>query len=136
MQFTLEQLNTLNTGTLMESLGIEYTEIGQGYVTATMPVDHRTKQPAGILHGGASIALAETIAGLGSWLLVDPSVSEVRGAQLNANHVRACNSRRVVAKATVVHKGNNTHVWNVDVFDEANQLVSTVRVTNFIVTKQ
>ncbi len=135
MQFTLEQLNSLNKGTLMESLGIEYTEITQGYVTATMPVDHRTKQPAGILHGGASIALAETIAGLGSWLLVDPSQSEVRGAQVTANHVRACTAKQVIAKATIVHKGNNTHVWNVDVFDPEEQLVSTIRVTNFIVAR-
>ncbi len=135
MQFTLEQLNSLNKNTLMESLGIEYTEIGQGIVTATMPVDHRTKQPAGILHGGASIALAETIAGLGSWLLVDPAKSEVRGAQLTANHVRACASKLVFAKATIVHKGNNTHLWNVDVFDESEQLVSTIRITNFIVAR-
>lgn len=135
MQFTLEQLNSLNKNTLMESLGIEYTEIGQGFVTATMPVDHRTKQPAGILHGGATIALAETIAGLGSWLLVNPAQSEVRGAQLTANHVRACTSRQVFAKATIVHKGSNTHLWNVDIFDETEQLVSTIRVTNFIVAR-
>ncbi len=119
----------------MGHLGMEYLEVAEGYVLARMPVDHRTLQPAGILHGGSSLALAETIGGLGSVLLVDFSLFDVRGAQVSANHLRAGTGNWVFGKATLIHRGKNTHLWNIDILDEQNQLISSCRVTNFIIPK-
>ncbi len=92
-------------------------------------------QPEGILHGGANLALAETIAGLGSALLVDLNKYSVRGAQISANHVGSTSKGKVMASGKIIHKGSNTHVWNVDINDEQNILLSTCRITNIIVTK-
>lgn len=119
----------------MEQLHIEYLEVGDGYVKARMPVNERTKQPMGILHGGANLALAETIGGLGSALIVDLDKFEVRGSQLSANHVGTARSGWVVAEANIIHRGKNTHVWNIDIFDDAGKMVSTCRVTNFVLKK-
>lgn len=132
---TIEQLNTLNKGTMMEQLEIEYLEVGEGTITAQMPVNEKTFQPEGILHGGANLALAETIAGLGSALLVDLNKYSVRGAQISANHVGSTSKGKVIATGKIIHKGSNTHVWNVDINDEQNILLSTCRITNIIVTK-
>ncbi len=135
-EHTPEELNRINRGTLMESLGIEYLEFKEGYVKARMPVDSRTIQPvANILHGGASLALAETIGSLGSLLMVDTRYFDVRGAQLSANHVRAATEGFVTGEAQIIYRGNNTHVWNIDIHNEAGELVSTARLTNFIIPK-
>lgn len=135
MNISLDKLNNLNTSTLMESLGIEYTHAEEGKVVARMPVDSRTFQPDGILHGGANIALAETVAGLGSALLVDISKTAVRGAQVSANHVGSTNNGFVTAVGKIMHKGRYTHVWNVDILDENNKLLTTCRITNVLVNK-
>lgn len=132
---TLEEINEKNKGTLMESLGIEYTHISEGRVEATMPVDERTMQPFGILHGGATIALAETICGVGSVLLCDED-EQSRGMQVSANHVYSARSGKVKGVATLLHKGHSTHVWNIDVFAEDGRLVSSVRITNSIIKKK
>ncbi|MFO7978747.1 MAG: PaaI family thioesterase [Bacteroidales bacterium] len=132
---TIEQLNALNQDTLMGALGMEYLEVKAGYVYARMPVDERTMQPAGILHGGSSLALAETLAGIGSVLLVDPAEHEVRGAHITANHVLAGKGHWVFGKATIIHQGRNTHLWNIDIFDQDEKLISTCRITNFIIKK-
>lgn len=134
-KLTIEQLNALNKGTMMEQLEIEYIEVGEGVITAQMPVSEKTFQPEGILHGGANLALAETIAGLGSALLVDLNKFSVRGAQISANHVGSTNKGIVLATGNLIHKGNNTHVWNIDIKDDRNILLSTCRVTNIIVKK-
>lgn len=134
-KLTIEQLNALNKGTMMEQLEIEYLEVGEGIITAQMPVNEKTFQPEGILHGGANLALAETIAGLGSALLVDLNKFSVRGAQISANHVGSTNKGIVIATGNLIHKGNNTHVWNIDIKDDRNILLSTCRVTNIIVKK-
>jgi len=131
----IAQLNKLNQGTLMGHLGIEYLETGDGFVFARMPVDNRTMQPAGILHGGSSLALAETIGGLGSMLLIDNSSIDVRGSHISANHVRASNGKWVYGRAQLIHRGKNTHLWNIDITDENDQLVSSCRLTNFLVPK-
>jgi len=133
---TIEELNALNKNTLMEQLGIEYLEVKDGYVCARMPVNEKTKQPMGILHGGSSLALAETIGSIGSALIVDLEKNEVRGSHMSANHVRAAKCDWVYAKAVIIHRGRNTHVWNIDIFDEADQLVSTCRLTNFIIARE
>lgn len=134
-ELTLEDINAKNKGTLMESLGIEYTHISEGRVEATMPVDQRTMQPFGILHGGATIALAETICGVGSVLLCEEG-EQSRGMQVSANHVYSARSGKVKGIATIMHKGHSTHVWNIDVFTEDDKLVSSIRITNSIIKKK
>ncbi len=129
------ELNRMNDNTLMARLGIEYTEVKEGYVKAKMPVDHRTKQPFNILHGGASIAFAETIASLGSAVLIDLNKNEVRGASVAANHVGAVSNGYVTGEARLLHRGKITHVWDIEVKDQAGMDVSLVRVTVIIVPK-
>lgn len=136
-ELTPAELNQLNRNTLMESLGIEYLITEPEYVKARMPVDRRTIQPvANILHGGASLALAETVGSLGSILITDMERYDVRGAGLSANHVRPVTEGWVYAEARLIHKGRNTHIWNIDIRNEAGELVSTARLTNFIVSRQ
>lgn len=129
----VEILNTLNKNSLMESLGIEYVEVGDAYVVGTMPVDKRTVQPMGILSGGASLAFAETLGGLGSSLLVDNQKYNVVGVQLSANHVGMAVNGRVRGEARLVHQGRKTHVWNIDINNEEGKLVSSARLTNMII---
>ena len=120
----------------MGNLGIQYTYLTEGRVEATMPVDHRTRQPFGILHGGATLALAETVAGLGSMALCQTDEFVV-GMQVSGNHVSsALEGDTVRAVGTVVHKGRSSHVWNVDVFTSTGKLVSTVRVVNSVMKKR
>ena len=132
----IDQLNKLSEGTLIKQLHIEYLEVGDGFVKARMPVNERTKQPMGILHGGANLALAETIGGLGSVLIVDFDKYDVRGSQISANHLGTAHSGWVFAEAKIIHRGKNTHVWNIDIVDEEGKMVSTCRLTNFIIRRQ
>ena len=131
----IELINQYVKGTMVENLGIRFTAIGDGWVEATMPVDHRTSRPGGLLHGGANLALAETIAGLGSMLTVDINEFDVRGIQVSANHTGGASSGTVYARAEIMHPGNQTHVWNVEIKNEAGKLLSTGRVTNMIVKR-
>jgi 1,4-dihydroxy-2-naphthoyl-CoA hydrolase len=138
MEFTpidLAKLNSINKGTMMEVLGIEYLEARQGYLKAKMPVDERTFQPARLLHGGASMALAETLGSVGSAIMVNLDEYEVRGSQLSANHIKSAKEGWVIGEAILLHRGRNTHVWNIDIKDEAGKLISTCRLTNFIIKK-
>ena len=131
----LEQLNQRARHALMGNLGIQYTYASEDRVEATMPVDERTRQPFGILHGGASLALAETVAGLGSMILCKPDEIVV-GMQVSGNHISSAHEGDTVrAVATIVHKGRSSHVWNVDVFTSTAKLVSSVRVVNSILKK-
>ncbi len=135
-QVPLEQVNALNKNTMMETLGIQCVEIGDDYVIATMPVDHRTHQPMGLLHGGASAALIETIGSMGSVLLIDVEKYVPVGLEINANHMGGVKSGSVRAKGTVVHAGKRTHVWQVDIRDEAtDKLVCTGRLTVMIIER-
>ena len=132
----LEQLNQRARHALMGNLGIQYTYASEDRVEATMPVDERTRQPFGILHGGATLALAETVAGLGSMMLCQPNEIVV-GMQVSGNHISSAHEGDTVrAVATIVHKGRSSHVWNVDVFTSTAKLVSTVRVVNSILKKE
>ncbi len=138
MDFTdksLKSLNKTSHNTLVGNLGIEYIKATEGYVLAKMPVDERTMQPLGILHGGASLALAETVGGLGSFLLIDSLEFESRGVSLSANHLNAASSGFVFAEATILHKGKSTHVWNIDIRDQNGLLISTARLTNRIIPR-
>ena len=134
-EITLKKLNDLNKGTMMEQLQFEYLEAVEGFVKARMPVNERTMQPMGILHGGASLALAETVAGLGSSLLLDLEIYNVRGAQVSANHIGEAKKGFAIAEGRLIHRGKNTHVWNIDISDETGKPLSTCRITNFIIKK-
>ena len=132
----LDLLNERARHALMGNLGIQYTYADEDRVEATMPVDHRTRQPFGILHGGATLALAETVAGLGSMILCQPDEIVV-GMQVSGNHISSAHEGDTVrAVATIVHKGRSSHVWNVDVFTSTNKLVSSIRVVNSVIKKR
>ena len=129
----LDLLNERARHALMGNLGIQYTYASDERVEATMPVDYRTRQPFGILHGGATLALAETVAGLGSMIICEPDEIVV-GMQVSGNHISSAHEGDTVrAVATIVHKGRSSHVWNVDVFTSTNKLVSSIRVVNSVI---
>lgn len=133
---SLEQINERAKHALMGNLGMVYTHSSEGRVEATMPVDERTRQPFGILHGGATLALAETVAGMGSMVLCKPDETAV-GMQVSGNHVSSAKEGDTVkAVATIIHRGRSTHVWNVDVFTSADKLVSSVRVVNCVIKRK
>jgi uncharacterized protein (TIGR00369 family) len=134
--FDIAALSEMNKGTLMEQLGIEYLEARTGYMKASMPVDERTFQPMRILHGGATLALAETLASIGSALMVDREKYDVKGQHVSANHIRSARSGKVIGEAVIMHRGRSSHIWNVDVKDEQGRLISTCRVTMFVVKKK
>jgi len=135
-QVSLEEINRFNRNTLMEVLGIECVELGEDYIISRMPVDARTHQPMGLLHGGASAALIESIGSMGSTLLIDLSKEAPVGLEINANHVSGIKSGYVKAIGKIVHAGKRTHLWQVDIFDEATEkLVCTGRLTVMIIQK-
>lgn len=132
----LDLLNERARHALMGNLGIQYTYASDERVEATMPVDYRTRQPFGILHGGATLALAETVAGLGSMIICEPDEIVV-GMQVSGNHISSAHEGDTVrAVATIVHKGRSSHVWNVDVFTSTNKLISSIRVVNSVIKKR
>lgn len=142
MDFNLLNLNTplqiINQGmkeSLIGNLGIEVTKTGEGLVEGFLLLSKKNSRPDGILHGGANLSLAETLAGLGSMLLVNLKEYDVLGTQVSGNHTGVLIQGKALAKAKIIHRGNKTHIWNVDVTDEDSRLISTVRVTNMIVKR-
>lgn len=125
---TLQELQSACTSTLVESLGIEFTALGEDYIEARMPVDERTMQPMGLLHGGASAALAETLGGAGAYLSVEEGTVCV-GLEINANHVRPAGRGWVIGRAEPLHTGRTTQVWNIVIRNEAGNLVCVSRLT-------
>lgn len=127
---TVDELNLFGKNTMGEHLGICFTEVGPDYLVATMPVDHRTKQPMGLLHGGASVALAETMGSVGAWL-AHPHGNErqIVGLEINANHLKAVTHGTVVAKASPIKQGTTVQVWKIDISDESGDLICTSRIT-------
>lgn len=129
-------INSLNRNTMMELLDIQCVEVGEDYVVATMPVDHRTHQPMGLLHGGASAVLIESIGSIGSALLCDLQNEFPVGLEINANHIGGIKSGLVRAVGKIVHAGKRTHVWQVDIFSvETEKLICTGRLTVMVVQK-
>ncbi|MCS6789435.1 MAG: PaaI family thioesterase [Bacteroidia bacterium] len=129
-------LNELARDTMAEALGIQFIEIGPDYLRARMPVDHRTRQYLGMLHGGASVALAETIASTGSNLIVNPQTHYCVGLEINANHLRSVKEGCVVAEARPLHIGRSTHVWDVRLYEEGTtRLVAIVRHTVIVLSR-
>lgn len=132
----LEKLNAINKNTLMETLDITYTEIGDDFLVATMPVNSRVHQPMGLLHGGATVALAESVGSAASYYFLDHEKQEVRGLEINANHVRSVREGLVKATARILHKGRTTVLWEIKIEDEKHRLVSICKLTCIILTKQ
>jgi 1,4-dihydroxy-2-naphthoyl-CoA hydrolase len=132
---TVEDLNANREGTLIANLGILFTEIGADFVRGTMPVDTRTVQPYGLLHGGASVALAETLGSMGATMCVDAAEYQVVGQEINANHVRATRGGLVTGTARAVHLGGRTHVWTIDIVNEAQKLVCISRITMAVIKR-
>jgi 1,4-dihydroxy-2-naphthoyl-CoA hydrolase len=129
---TVERLNQFNQGNLAAHLGIEFTAIGEDFLEASMPVDHRTKQPAGLLHGGASVALAETLGSVASVLYIDPTKQSVVGLEINANHIRSVRDGKVIGRVKAIHIGRTTHLWEIKIQDEAGKQVCVSRLTVMI----
>lgn len=129
-------LNEYAKNTMAETLGIVFTEIGPDYIRGRMPVDNRTRQYLGILHGGASVALAETVASTASNLVVNPQTHHCVGLEINANHLRSVREGYVWAEARPVHLGRSTHVWDVRIYEEGtNHIVAIIRHTVIVLSR-
>jgi 1,4-dihydroxy-2-naphthoyl-CoA hydrolase len=134
---SVEGLNMIQTNSMGSHLGIEFTEIGDEFLIARMPVDHRTRQPMGLLHGGASVALAETLGSVASVLLQeDISQSSVVGVEINANHLSAAKSGFVSGKVSPIKIGRTIHVWNIEIVDETGKKVCISRLTTMILNRE
>lgn len=133
---TIEDLNKLRVNTLAERIGIEITEIGDDYLKGRMPVDTRTLQPYGILHGGASAALAETLGSIAGSLVLDPEKEYCVGMEINANHIRSVRSGYVYGKASPVHIGKTTQVWEIRIETDDGKLVCISRLTLAVVRRR
>lgn len=133
---TLEQLNTFSANTLVTHLGIVFTEIGPDHLTATMPVDLRTIQPLGLLHGGASVSLAETLGSVAATCCINTSVQYCVGLEINANHIKSVKSGLVIGTARPVHVGKRTHVWEIRIVSEAQELICVSRITMAVLDKR
>jgi 1,4-dihydroxy-2-naphthoyl-CoA hydrolase len=134
-QATLDQLKDRSKNTLADHLGIDYLEIGDDYLKAKMPVDHRTKQPAGLLHGGASVVLAETLGSIAATLCVNIEKKMVVGLEVNANHIRPVSDGWVTGVAKPIHIGNSTQIWEIKIYNEQDKLICISRLTVAIIDK-
>jgi len=132
-ELSLSDINQFGKGTMDEHIGIECLEIGDNFIKARMPVDHRTKQAYGLLHGGASCVLAESIGSIASALVIDSSKFFCVGLEINANHIRSAKKGFVTGIATPLHLGSSTHVWDIKIYDENEKLVCVSRLTVAII---
>ncbi|MHB1947273.1 MAG: hotdog fold thioesterase [Gammaproteobacteria bacterium] len=136
VDMSLDALKERGKNTMMDYLGIEFTEFGDDYLVARMPVDHRTKQPVGIMHGGASCVLAESIASTAANCCVDPKLNYCVGLEINTNHIRSIKEGWVSGIAKPFHIGKTTQVWGIEIFNENKQLISVNRLTLAILNKK
>jgi 1,4-dihydroxy-2-naphthoyl-CoA hydrolase len=135
-QVTVTDLNSLSVNTLAETLGIVVTEVGRDFIKATMPVDHRTQQPQGLLHGGASVALAETLGSMAAFCTIDQNKKACVGLEINANHIRAVRNGKVTGTARPLHIGSSTQVWEIHICNAEDQLISVSRITMAVIDKR
>ncbi len=133
---TLDLLNSLNANTLSEALGIRMTQIGDTFLKATMPVNHATKQPFGLLHGGASVALAETIGSVASWCCVDRNLFIGVGVEINANHLLAVTEGSVTAVCQPIRVSGRLHVWEIKIYNDKEELACISRFTCMVIPKK
>jgi 1,4-dihydroxy-2-naphthoyl-CoA hydrolase len=135
-ELSIAHLVPLGKETMTEFLGIEWTEIGPDFIKATMPVDHRTKQPYGLLHGGASCVLAETLGSVASAMVVDHSRFYCVGIEINANHIRSAREGSVTGVVMPLHIGASTHVWDIKIYDQKEKLICVSRLTVAVITRK
>jgi 1,4-dihydroxy-2-naphthoyl-CoA hydrolase len=133
---SISDLLPLAKGTFGEHIGMEWVEIGPDYLKASLPVDQRTKQPYGLLHGGASVALAETLGSVGAAMVVDNDKHYCVGLEINANHVRSAREGLVTGIASPIHIGTSTHVWDIKIYDNKEKLICVSRITVAILKKK
>ncbi|HEY5968377.1 MAG TPA: hotdog fold thioesterase [Chitinophagaceae bacterium] len=133
---SLEILKSFGKGTMTEHLGVEWVELGKNFFKAKMPVDHRTIQPYGLLHGGASCVLAETLGSVASHLVIDPSEFYCVGIEINANHIRSAKEGFVYGICSPLHIGSSTHVWDIRITNEEEKLICISRLTVAIMKKK
>lgn len=133
---SLEDINKFSAGTMVTHIGIEYTEVGENYLCGKMPVDERTKQPMGLLHGGASVVLAETLGSAAASLCINPKEEYAVGLEINANHIKSAKLGYVYGRAQAIHLGKKTQVWEIKIKNEDNQLVCISRITMAIIQKK
>ncbi len=131
----LKAINNFSKNTLMEHLSIQYIDIGDGFLTATMPVNAHVHQPYGQLHGGATAALAESVGSAASHFFIDADKFLINGIELSINHIRSKREGVVTATARNIHKGRTTHLWEIKIEDEEGRLISIAKLTNIILTK-
>lgn len=132
----LKYCNDFSKNTLMQTLNIEYTDAGSDYLTATMPVNSSVHQPMGLLHGGATVALAESVGSAASLMLINAEHSEVRGIEISANHLKAKREGIVTATARIIHKGRSIHLWEIRITDENDALISLCKLTTMVIPKR
>ncbi|WP_350286049.1 hotdog fold thioesterase [uncultured Croceitalea sp.] len=131
----LSVCNQIRKGTLMETLDIEYVDVGENFLTAKMPVTSKVYQPDGVLHGGATVALAESVGSAASYIFLDGNEFFVRGIEIAANHVKGVREGYVYAKAAIIHKGRTTQLWEIKVTNEAGELISNCKLTTIALPK-
>ncbi len=132
----IDDLNTLNAKSINQTLGIRFTNVDEGSLTATMPVDERTHQPYGILHGGASVVLAESVGSAAANACIHPDEQYAVGLDINANHLRSVSSGQVTGTARPVHLGRTTHVWAIEITDDKGRPVCVSRLTMAVLNRQ
>lgn len=132
---SLQHFEVFDQPDMAKHIGLQFTEVGDNYLKASIPVDERTKQPYGLLHGGASCVLAETLGSVASAMVIDPEKFICVGLEINANHVRSARSGRVTGVCTPIHIGASTHVWDIKIHDEREKLVCVSRLTVAILKK-
>jgi 1,4-dihydroxy-2-naphthoyl-CoA hydrolase len=132
----LDVLNEMSKGCMVEHVGIEFTQIGADFIEATMPVDERTKQPLGLLHGGASVVLAETLGSIGASLVIDMNKQYVVGLEINTNHIKSAKEGKVTGKASPIHLGKSTQVWSIEIKNDQDQLVAISRITMAVLDRK
>lgn len=132
----LQLCNEWSKNTLMETLQIEYIDVGEGFLTAKMPVSSRVHQPLGLLHGGATVALAESVGSAASLLFINHEKQEARGIEISANHLRSKREGEVFATARILHQGRSLHLWEINITDEQGKLISLCKLTNMILPRK
>ena len=132
----LSMCNLFSKNTLMETLEIEFIDAGEDFLTAKMPVNPRIHQPMGLLHGGATVALAESVGSAASMLFVNPEESEIRGIEISANHLKSKKEGIVFGTAKIIHKGRSMHLWEIKITDEEGKLISICKLTNMVLQKK
>lgn len=132
----VKDINLISKKTLIDTLGIEFTEVGSDYIIGKMPVDERTFQPMGLLHGGANVALAETLGSVGTYLMIGTKTHYGVCIEINANHIGSVMDGYVYGKAEIVHEGKTTHIWKIEIKDENGKLISISRLTMMILERK